>query len=596
MSVMEDASLVEYARCFGLARRFGPDYAIDLLKKLASTTPAPPIQKNELVHHCDDFFLRLKQERESLIDQLDQPPIKVSHRAFEILASCQAPTKPDIESIYHPCAERKQFPSRLKLDEPLLKIGGGEPRGDARRIRNGVDCQLLLHMRVKAIAGKHAGARFVLPDELAVDFSNALYPIYSEINTAVIEVTLGALRMLGKAITRRHDIESIAEAIESDLPQRHSWLAANTNPLIDVGAFEQDVNIYNGVDAVSGEVHFEGLNTTIPTWDDIKDELESSETVLGSKSALSEDYVDNILQPEAALPGSAAQRIIPASDINLSAKVTTPTENTDICSYSMIRPCYGKLPTEKAEVLFLDSAEARSPNSTVALQCPDDRQSSTKVVGNLKFDNELAVTKFAVPKLEEHYPIMEACEISSLLEQTAKNVAIDQLACFIKLPLIDLVPFNTFVADATAEDDVAGDQSALQRWLRQPKAGTRSEQLLWKEPGLRLLEEVDQNDYKLLTTSTLDLSPSTKNDPSQEGDSTASKSDHGGSQKRQLSAAADRVNQFVSSFITTGQPYVQEFSWSANRSTKPGPSKLRLSRSTKEEPPCGNVFHKSSAA
>lgn len=227
--------MLAYARYFDLVQEYSHHSILRCLELVHVPQSEPSI-----VQTCDEQFAGLldtfASAAKEYISLANDEPFQISQDVAAFLQSSTGHKKPDMTQVYHDLLPDHNRFENLKIHLPLLQIGTGDVRKDVRRIKKGVDLDLMLDDILESYEEVGSNSNFNTPQS-TVTSTEVMQIVQRHSQRAVrsetLEVTADILKFLKKAIFVNIDAEKRFEIIASTLPKPRPSTPINFNIVED---------------------------------------------------------------------------------------------------------------------------------------------------------------------------------------------------------------------------------------------------------------------------------------------------------------------------------------------------------------------------
>lgn len=469
---MTEPSALAYARYFDLTRDYREDDPWQYLEYLHLPEPRPPYTNfdEDCIRISENLVSRSEFYLSKTTTDLETEP----NDTADYLQQATRHEKPNVEEIYHSLLPDHHRRENYKIKVPLLSIGGGDVNKDVRRICRGIDLDRALddvledyeHISRSCNQAKKQSSTVGADCILTIvheRLKQAAQPEAMSLSKKVINYIVGAL-------STNVDKKTRLMLIDRHLLPLHR--SPSTFP-VSLNETDFDVESTNVSEQPLSTDHLSAIDgaESTPSLG-----IMNQETLLTDRDLIT--YFNS----------AADEEIVLSSESNYNGPTQTPPAD----------PCHSEERQSRRNFEFV------TPESLHSLSCKRRKLTHDPVspvvlrldhvlakLAHEEVDPELAQCRVPVPSLELPVLTLPNVDADALLEMYSllgqSQVQRFGLEAYDQSP-----PFRTPSLHEMFRPELPSNTSTIDRFLGKQKKILTSDQILWKDPGIRLLDLPDE--------------------------------------------------------------------------------------------------------
>lgn len=455
---MAEVSLLDYARLHGLTRdhtKIDPLVHLELLR-------IPCCEREHLINtDCSDLRSICTSANKKLFRDLKNEPLRVSDESMQYLQQCTRPAKIDTQQVYRDLLPDRMQPQCKKLSLPWLC--NGDPAKDAQKIRKAINLEqavddLLADLKEEAKAKRQ--------DKSCIsDYAADLSSIIQQHATQTLKQS--------EVLVRRESLQYLHNTTSVSLsPATRNRLLAAHYPHPEPRQPSSTIDLQ--IDQFSVDVEVID-NDHSPPIEKIAEKLaavEDGDLLL----SIEPDFLSQI-------------------DATIDLQLDTALSNVEETQALIDFECESTLdfsdvgtPSSKPTELTVRSSSAPESDTHYATEV-------TASDGTVELGESRPASKIDLPQLKEltfELPPVNLDEHEKLLQTLIASCkrSPDRVA-------VEDLPFGILLIHNLLQQTQCVNEAHLDSFHLKSRPLATSESFLWKEPGLRILESVDDDDTYL---------------------------------------------------------------------------------------------------
>ena len=473
---MAEPSVIVYARHFGLSQNYlehDPEKHLDLVQ--SETLQSPSFPDKDYQELAAGFEQAAKEYRSLKNDG----PLDVAKNVADYLRRCTQPEKPDMAGVYRALLPDPHRIKKHKLQMPLLLIGGGDVEKDVRRVRKGVDITRMIDEVLEDYEelDKQKDTLKSAKEEVAKE--EALKAVRRQLEhglkNEVLEVSKETLSYLHKTLVPSMPASERQELLEQHMPQRQRLPVPTA-----ISIAEEDFDIESDSEDSQKDEAKEPPSSDALGYNSsrIKEELgTSAQDVLSRGEAAIDEQADEQVY-EWAVPTQLDEEAEDLFNQFTNDDLADDLQQIDV------------FPPRKRQKLTQESLDLNEVDSTVKKDSSTFNDYPVFAAGilpkRLKVDVPCMASAGTRSPGLTLAPLMDAVRLEDNYQATRPEQEEPKL------------PFTAPGLSDVLKVEQVENSTLLEKFLGKPKPIVTSNQLLWKEPGLRLLDRSDTDEENLV--------------------------------------------------------------------------------------------------